>query len=178
MINNEQRIGRAVGAGFYPARAVQHHEIECTNAKRYAPVGADDPVRPAGCTCKHKCTNANVRNVCRGRCRALPARRTTVFTIHYGTFAIAPRADRGVRPYRTFCVFAETACNFAIAHRRGDVGIDPYGRIALSLFVVRICDCTPRGRGEPRPYITTKNGRNPKTVSYIISDSARTYNYF
>ena len=178
MINNEQRIGRAVGAGFYPARAVKYHKFDRTDANPHAPVGADDPVRPAGCTCKHKCTNANVRNVCRGRCRALPARRTTVFTIHYGNFAIAPRADRGVRPYRTFCVFAETACNFAIAHRRGDVGIDPYGRIALSLFVVRICDCTPRGRGEPRPYITTKNGRNPKTVSYIISDSARTYNYF
>ena len=39
----------------------------------------------------------------------------------------ADRADRVVRPYRTFCVFADGACNFAIACRRVDVGIDPYG---------------------------------------------------
>ena len=53
-----------------------------------------------------------------------------------GKPVIARRADRVVRPYRTFYVFAENACNFAIAYRRVDVGIDPYGRIALSLFAV------------------------------------------
>ena len=38
-----------------------------------------------------------------------------------------PRADRVVRPYRTFCVFADGACNFAIVFCRGERGIDPYG---------------------------------------------------
>ena len=61
------------------------------------------------------------------------------------------RADRGVRPYRTLCVFAENAYNFAIALCRVDVGIDPYGQVALSVFVVRICWCTVRGRGRTPP---------------------------
>ena len=60
-------------------------------------------------------------------------------------------ADSGVRPYRTFYVFAENACNFAIAFCRVDVGIDPYGRIALSPFVVWICWRTARGRGRTLP---------------------------
>ena len=51
-----------------------------------------------------------------------------------GKPVIAHRADRVVRPYRTFYVFAENACNFAIAYRRVDVGIDPYGDFALSPF--------------------------------------------
>ena len=44
------------------------------------------------------------------------------------------RADRVVRPYRTFCNFADGSCNFAIARRRVDVGIDPYRGFALSPF--------------------------------------------
>ncbi len=56
----------------------------------------------------------------------------TVFAIRSGKFAVAHRADRGVRPYRTFYVAADGFCNFVIAHRRVDVGIDPYGRIALA----------------------------------------------
>ena len=71
-------------------------------------------------------------------------------------FVIAPRADRGVRPYRTFFVFADSSCNFAIASCRVDVGIDPYGDFALSPFIVRVCNCVLRGRGKPRPYVTTK----------------------
>ena len=54
------------------------------------------------------------------------------FTMHCGKFTNAPRADRGVRPYRTFYGVADGGCNFAIAYCRVDVGIDPYGRIALS----------------------------------------------
>ena len=49
---------------------------------------------------------------------------------HCGKSAIAPRADRGVRPYKTFLVFADGACNFAIVHCRVDGGIDPYGDFA------------------------------------------------
>ena len=44
------------------------------------------------------------------------------------------RADRVVRPYRMFCNFADGSCNFAIARRRVDVGIDPYRGFALSPF--------------------------------------------
>ena len=74
----------AVGEGFYPSRAVQCCRYGRTNAKRYAPVGADDPVRPAVCTCKIERTNTNTHNVCRGRCPHRPARRTSVFTIRCG----------------------------------------------------------------------------------------------
>ena len=117
---------------------------------------------------------------------------TSVFTIRRGKFAIAQRADRGVRPYRTFCVFAETACNFAIAHRRGDVGIDPYkrctgshrciqfcGRVlpggqgrpplrvhTVSHWRVRICDCTPRGR-DKLPTLR-RNTKKPYPILYQI----------
>ena len=70
----------------------------------------------------------------------------------------AQRADRGVRPYRTLCVFADGVCNFAIAPCWVDVGIDPYGDFALSPFVVQFCDCILRGRGKPRSYVTTKLG--------------------
>ena len=49
----------------------------------------------------------------------------------------AQRADRVVRPYKTLCVFAENAYNFAIALCRVDVGIDPYGDFARSPFVVQ-----------------------------------------
>ena len=41
-----------------PARAVQRRKFPCTNAERYAPVGADDPVRPAECTREHGHTDA------------------------------------------------------------------------------------------------------------------------
>ena len=114
-----------VGAGFYPARAVQYR----------------------GCGR----TNANTFPVCRGRCRALPARSTSVLTIRCGKFAIAPRADRVVRPYRALCIFADGAYNFVIAPRRVDVGIDPYGDFAWSPVVVRVCFCILRGRGRTPP---------------------------
>ena len=72
-------------------------------------------------------------------------------TIRCGKFAIAPRADRVVRPYKMFYVFAENAYNFAIAHCRGERGIDPYGRIVFSPHVVRFCNCIPHGRGRTPP---------------------------
>ena len=59
--------------------------------------------------------------ILRGRGRTPPLRRVGqfyVFTIRCGKFAVAQRADRGVRPYRTVCVVADGACDFAIAHRR------------------------------------------------------------
>ncbi len=49
------------------------------------------------------------------------------FTKRCGKFVVAQRADRGVRPYKTFFVFADGGCIFAIAYCRVDVGIDPYG---------------------------------------------------
>ena len=61
---------------------------------------------------------------------------TSVFMKRCGKTDRALRADRVVRPYRTFCVFADGFCNFAIAFCRGERGIDPYGDFALSPFVV------------------------------------------
>ena len=61
--------------------------------------------------------------------------------VRIGAFVFAGascRADRVVRPYRTFYGFADGMCNFVIAFRWVDVGIDPYGNLALSPFVVRI----------------------------------------
>ena len=49
---------------------------------------------------------------------------------------IAPRADRVVRPYRTSCEVADGVCNFAIVHRRGERGIDPYGFLLYSLLLL------------------------------------------
>ena len=60
---------------------------------------------------------------------------------------LPPRADRVVRPYKTLCVFADSVCNFAIAHCRGARGIDPCGQITLPPFVVRFCGCELRRRG-------------------------------
>ena len=65
--------------------------------------------------------------------------------------SLPKRADRVVRPYRTFYVFAENACNFAIAFCRVDVGIDPYRQITLPPFVVCFCGCELRGRGRTPP---------------------------
>ena len=69
----------------------------------------------------------------RGKDRAPPLRRVGqfyVFTIRGGKFAVAQRADRGVRPYRTLCVFALT-------------------RAILQLRAA--------GRGKPIPYVTAKH---------------------
>ena len=92
-----------------------------------------------------------------------------------GKIVIASRADRGVRPYKTFLVFAGGACNFVIASCRVDVGIDPYGRITMLPFVARFCRCTVRGRGKPRPYATTKRGaaqkQEPFPSSFGFADS-------
>ena len=61
-----------------------------------------------------------------------------VFTKPCGEIAIAPRADRGVRPYRTFCVCTDGVYNFAIASRTGGVEPRPYGSIgnAVKIFIV------------------------------------------
>ena len=53
---------------------LQIYTRRCKHAQRS--VGADDPVRPAGCTCKNEYTPANPFTVCRGRCPHRPARRT------------------------------------------------------------------------------------------------------
>ena len=143
--------------------AVQCYNVDRTDANTHAPVGADASVRPAVCTCKSECTPANPHTVCRGRCRALPVRLTTVFTKRYGKPAAAQRADRGVRPYRTLCVFADGACNFAVAFCRGERGIDPYGHFTLSAFVVRFCSCVLRGRRKPCPTLR-RNRAIPEKV--------------
>ena len=94
-------------AGFCPARAVKHHKFDRADANTHAPVGADASVRPARRTHENKRANANPHTVCRGRCPHRPARRTTVFTPRCGKSVVAQRADRVVRPYKTFFGFAE-----------------------------------------------------------------------
>ena len=69
----------------------------------------------------------------------MPTSTRTTHARFYDTLrqiVIATRADRVVRPYRTFYGFADGMCNFVIACRRVDVGIDPYGDLTLSPFVV------------------------------------------
>ena len=61
-----------------------------------------------------------------------PSRRGGVLPRPGGEIAIAPRADRGVRPYRTLCGFADGLCNFAIAFCRGERGIDLYGDFCMA----------------------------------------------
>ena len=62
-----------------------------------------------------------------------------------------PLGGQGRPPLQGVLRFRRTLCNFAIAHRRVDVGIDPYGQIALSPFAVRFCGCTLHGRGRTPP---------------------------
>ena len=129
------------------------------------------PCPPSGTHPQNGRANANTHHVCRGRCPHRPARRTSVFTIRCGKPAIAQRADRVVRPYRTFFVFAENACNFVIACRRVDVGIDPYGDFALLPFVMRICFCILRGRRRTPPLrkiITFFNNNPPFLKRQVI----------
>ena len=90
---------RAVGAGFYPARAVQCHKSDHTYANTNAPVGVDDPVRPA--------------------------ERTTAFMKPTGKLAIAQRADRGVRPYRNFFRFRRWRVQFCNCIPPGRCGHRP-----------------------------------------------------
>ena len=85
----------------------------------------------------------------------------------------AHRADRGVRPYRTLCVFADGACNFVIASCRGERGIDPYGHLSLSPFVVRFRLCVLHGRGKPLPYVTTKRGDSSETMALLLISHLR-----
>ena len=82
----------------------------------------------AGCTNKYAQRAATTQRVRRGRCRALPARRTTVFTKRCGKPVIAPRVDRVVHPYRNFFRF-----------RR---------------WRVQFCNCIPPGRCGHRPLQT------------------------
>ena len=77
----------------------------------------------------------------------------------------AQRADRGVRPYRTLCDLADGVCGYAIARCRVDVGIDPYGNVTRSPLVVLVCLSILRGRGKPRPYVTTKWGGGTKNTA-------------
>ena len=59
------------------------------------------------------------------------AERIFVIVKRCSKFANAQRADRVIRPYRTFFGFADGLCNFAIAFCRGERGIDPYRDFAL-----------------------------------------------
>ena len=68
-----------------------------------------------------------------------------------GKFVIAPRADRGVRPYKTLCVFADGVCNSAITHCLGERGIDPYGHIAFLPMVFTILRLHPARERQAPP---------------------------
>ena len=111
-----------------PLPAVRCCKFDRTNANTHAPVGADDPVRPAV--------------------------GTSVFLKPIGKFAIAQRADRGVRPYREFYDFADRMCEFAIASCAGGVEPLPYG-VSGNVTFFTIC------RGKPRKCRTGGQRRPP-----------------
>ena len=91
---------RAVGEGLCPSRAVRRCKFDRAHADTHAPVGADASVRPAVRPRKNECTDANAYNICRGRCRALPARCTTDFTKRCDKFAAAQTGGQGRPPLR------------------------------------------------------------------------------
>ena len=140
--------------GALPRPAECNCEFVCTDAKRYAPVGADASVRPAARTHEHGRTNANTHTVCRGRCPHRPARRTPVFTIRCGKsslphgrtgssaptgrFTVSPMVCAILRLRAAGSMWASTPteilrgrrslCDFAGARRAGGVEPRPYAK--------------------------------------------------
>ena len=157
-----------------PLPAVQRHKFGRTDANTRAPVGADDSVRPAERTHEHGRTLANPYHICRGRCRALPARCTFVFMIRCGKFAIAPRADRGVRPYRVFAYSPMVRADLRLQFAGSMWASTPTDTLRLRHPLYKFCQCTLRGRGKPRPYITTKNAPPAVRGCVFYSPSSRT----
>ena len=140
--------------GALPRPAECNCEFVCTDAKRYAPVGADASVRPAARTHEHGRTNANTHTVCRGRCPHRPARRTPVFTIRCGKSSL-PHGRTGSSAPTERCAFSpkmrailrlrtagsmwastpteilrsrRSLCDFAGARRAGGVEPLPYAK--------------------------------------------------
>ena len=65
-------------------------------------------------------------------------------------------------PTERFTVSPMVRCNFVIAHRRGERGIDPYRDFTLSPHIVRFCGCILRGRGRTPPLrLDWQHGQNP-----------------
>ena len=93
-----------------------------------------------------------------------------------GKFAIAPRADRGVRPYRTFCVFAE---HYTILRSR------PAGESAASTptDILRCCrsscgfvGASDAGGAEPLPYAgLVDSARSPKGRANLQVPTAQSF---
>ena len=150
---------QAVGEGLCPSRAVSRGKIECTDANTHAPVGADDPVRPAARTYEHGRTNANPHNVCRGRCPHRPVQQTqsvlrniaaktdvpngrTESSAPTGRFAVSPMAGTILRFRPAGSMWASTPTGILRCRR------------SLYNFVIASC----AGGVEPRPYVTTKPG--------------------
>ena len=105
--------------------------------------------------------------------------------------SIVPPGGVEPLPYANLAVFAiyRKLCDFAGASWRVDVGIDPYKHFTVLHWCIRFCGCVLpggqgrpplrvhtishwriqffnvvlRGRGKPRPYVTTKNAAAQKT---------------
>ena len=120
---------QAVGEGLCPSRAVSRGKIECTDANTHAPVGADDPVRPAARTYEHGRTNANPHNVCRGRCPHRPVQQAQ-------------------------SVLRNIAAKTDVPNGRTESSA-PTEHFAISPNVVQFCDCAPPGRCGHRPLRTS-----------------------
>ena len=124
--------------GACPARAVQRRTFGCTHADTHAPVGADDPVRPAVRVRKIGRTDANPHHICRGRCRALPARRTSVF----------------YEPSRQIC---------RCPNGRTEASA-PTRRCARSPFIMQFCGCALHGRVCESPRLPPGGKLSPKVT--------------
>ena len=127
-------------AGFYPARAVKYHKFDRADANPHAPVGADDPVRPAGRIREYGRANANTHTVCRGRCPHRPARGTSHFYEPKQQTRDCPTGGQGRPPLQD-----------VMRGRR---------------WRVQFCDCLPPGRARHRPLRASSRFT---ITSYLIS---------
>ena len=89
--------------------------------------------------------------------------------IRCGNPVMAQRADRGVRPYRALCVFAENACNFVIAYRAG--GACPAHAVQCRKFACT--DASPNapvGADDPvRPAVRIRKSERANAKPYNVS---------
>ena len=137
----------AVGAGFYPARAVERRNFACAEAHTHAPVGADASVRPLG-NCGFAATyrKTDVRRA--GRC--------------------------GHRPLQTWCIFASVRPILQVRSAGESAASTPYGDFCMAAFVVRFWWCVLRGRGRaPNLLVDCKRAASQNVQPFSSSVSLR-----
>ena len=143
--------------GALPRPAECNCEFVCTDAKRYAPVGADASVRPAARTHEHGRTNANTHTVCRGRCPHRPARRTPVFTIRCGKTVVPIGRTEASAPTGR-CAFSLKMHTILRLHSAGSMWAStPTDRLRCRCSLCEFVGAPCAGGVEPLPYGVTGN---------------------